>query len=233
VPEKDCQQMGDGFHLFDIILFAAIAGVLLLRLRSVLGRRTGNERRIDPFAQHPPAIKPAAGPFAAPAPVTIDAQAEPVAAAVRATPGARAIKSADPGFDEAAFLKGARGAFAIVVNAFAAGDAAALKPLLSPEILAQFTAAIRARGSAAKQTSPLVAIKSAEISSSAIEGATALVTVKFTSEQNAPAEPGTAIPATAAPGTTEEHVDAWTFSRRVDARDPNWLLIATQSPDAV
>ena len=54
MPEKDCQQMGDGFHLFDIILFAAIAGVLLLRLRSVLGRRTGNERRIDPFAPRPP-----------------------------------------------------------------------------------------------------------------------------------------------------------------------------------
>jgi predicted lipid-binding transport protein (Tim44 family) len=167
--------------------------------------------------------------MAAPAPVTIDAQAKPVSAAPHATPGARAIKAADPSFDEAAFLKGARGAFEIVVNAFAAGDAAALKPLLSPEILAQFVAAIRARGDVAKQLSPLVAIKSAELSESAIEGATALVTVKFISEQNALPEPGVAA---GAENRVEEHVDAWTFSRRVDARDPNWLLIATQSPDA-
>jgi predicted lipid-binding transport protein (Tim44 family) len=230
VPEKDCQQMGDGFHLFDIILFAAIAGVLLLRLRSVLGRRTGNERRIDPFAPRPP-VKPTpvAGPFAAPTPVTIDAQATPVSAGSHATAGARAIESADPSFDEAAFLKGARGAFEIVVNAFAAGDVAALKPLLSPEILAQFVAAIRARGAGAKQPSPLVAIKGAELSESAIEGATALVTVKFISEQNVLPEPGAAA---GAENRVEEHVDAWTFSRRVDARDPNWLLIATQSPDA-
>jgi predicted lipid-binding transport protein (Tim44 family) len=229
VPEKDCQQMGDGFHLFDIILFAAIAGVLLLRLRSVLGRRTGNERRIDPFAPRPPIVKPT-GPFAAPSPAAIEAPAASAAdaAARRATPGAGAIKSADPHFDEAAFLKGARGAFEIVVNAFAAGDAAALKPLLSPDVLAQFTGAIRARGSAAKQSTPLVAIKGAEISSSAIEGATALVTVKFVSEQNAMPEPGAAA---GAENRVEEHVDSWTFSRRVDARDPNWLLIATQSPD--
>src|SRR5579864_1361893 len=211
---------GGDFQIFEIIIFAAVAGFLLLRLRSVLGRRTGTEKRIDPFAP-PPAPPPRPSPFVAPGasqgPV-IEGQAMPVANAPAAAkaPGAGAIKTADSSFDESAFLKGARGAFEIVVNAFAAADVAALKPLLAPDVLDSFVGAIKARGGT-KLPSPLVSIKTAEIVESAVEGATALVTVKFVSEQNAE---GNAV---------EEHVDGWTFSRSLRARDPNWTLIATSA----
>ena len=208
-------------QLFEIILFAAVAGFLLVRLRSVLGRRTGTEKRIDPFAPRP-APPPRPSPFAAPGASSgplIEGQATPAgdASAAAKTPGAGAVKTADPAFDEAAFLKGARGAFEIVVNAFAAGDVAALKPLLASNVLESFVGAITARGGG-KLPSPLVSIKNAEIVDSAVEGTTALVTVKFVSEQNGD---GNAV---------NEHVDSWTFSRPVKARDPNWTLIATSAP---
>ncbi|MGH6973220.1 MAG: Tim44/TimA family putative adaptor protein, partial [Stellaceae bacterium] len=215
---------GGGLQIFEIIVFAAVAGFLLVRLRSVLGRRTGTEKRIDPFAPRP-APPPRPSPFAAPAapdasqgPV-IEGHATPVANAPAAakTPGAGAIKAADSSFDESTFLKGARGAFEIVVNAFAASDVGALRPLLAPNVLDSFVGAIKARGGS-KLPSPLVSIKSAEIVDSAIEGATALVTVKFVSEQNAAGNAG------------EEHIDGWTFSRSLRTRDPNWTLIATSAP---
>lgn len=214
---------GGNFQLFEIILFAVIAGFLLLRLRSVLGRRTGTEKRVDPFAPRPappPRPSPFTAPGAAQGPV-IEGQATPVteSASANKTPGTGAVKAADRSFDEAAFLNGARGAFAIVVKAFAAGDVAALRPLLAPEVLDSFVGAIRARGGKT-QPSPLVAVKSATIVESAVEGATALITVKFVSDQH---NDGNAV---------EEHVDHWTFSRSLKSRDPNWTLIATKSPDA-
>ncbi len=131
--------MENNFQFLDIILFAAIAGFLLFRLRSVLGRRTGNERRRpDPFAPKPAAAPPS--PFNAAAP----AIAAPPAAAP-GKEGLAALQAADPGFNPDAFLAGVRNAFDLVVKAFAAGDTAALKPLLSPDVLAAFSEAIRAR----------------------------------------------------------------------------------------
>jgi predicted lipid-binding transport protein (Tim44 family) len=216
---------GGDFQLFEIIIFAAIAGFLVLRLRSVLGRRTGTEKRIDPFAPRPappPRPSPFAAPGAAKGPV-IEGQAMPVAestpAAAGKTPGAGAVKAADPSFDEAQFLKGARAAFEIVVNAFAAGDIAALRPLLAPDVLDSFVGALKARGGT-KLPSPLITIKTAEIVESAVEGMTALVTVKFVSDQHGEN------------AGVDEHIDHWTFSRQLRAHDPNWTLIATKAPDA-
>lgn len=215
---------GGSPQLIGIIIFAAIAGFLLFRLRSVLGRRTGTEKRIDPFAPRPappPRPSPFSAPGAAKGPV-IEGQATPVSDQPQSnarTPGASAVKAADPSFDEAQFLKGARGAFEIIVNAFAAGDVAALRPLLSPEVLDSFAGAIKARGGG-KLPSPLVAIKSAEIVESAVEGAVTMVSVKFVSDQRDEHN------------ATNEHVDHWTFSRSLKSRDPNWTLIATKAPDA-
>jgi predicted lipid-binding transport protein (Tim44 family) len=216
--------MGGGdFQFLPIIIFAAIAGFLLLRLWSVLGRRTGTEKRIDPFAPRP-APPPRPSPFAAPTagrgPV-IEGQATRLTEAPPATrtPGAGAVKAADPSFNEAQFLTGARGAFEIIVNACEAGDVAALKPLLSPDVLDSFAGAIKARGGS-KLPSPLIAIKSAEIDDSGVEGKTALISVKFVSDQHGENN------------AANEHVDHWTFSRPLNSRDPNWTLIATKAPDA-
>ncbi|HVA12940.1 MAG TPA: Tim44/TimA family putative adaptor protein [Stellaceae bacterium] len=219
--------MENNFQFLDIILFAAIAGFLLFRLRSVLGRRTGNERRRpDPFAPKPVA-PPAPSPFNAAAP----AIAAPLAAAAPGKEGLAALQAADPGFNPDAFLAGVRNAFDLIVKAFAAGDTAALQPLLSPDVLAAFSEAIRARRSA-KETheTKVVAMKAATIEQVAIEGATGLVTVKLVSDQINVTRDASGKTVEGDPDTAIEKTDFWTFTRPLRDRNPNWTLVATHSP---
>jgi predicted lipid-binding transport protein (Tim44 family) len=214
--------MDGDYQILDILLFAAIAGFLVFRLRSVLGRRTGLEQRRDPFAA------PAPPPAAAPRP---QLRAVNDAAAAPSGSGIAAVKAADPAFSDASFLQGARSAFEIVVNSFAAGDTAALKPLLSKDVFERFAEAIAARKSAHETLETrLDAVKSGEIVEASVEGGTALVTVKFVSDQTnvTRKEDGTTVDGE--PGHAVEHIDFWTFARQTRARDPNWTLIATKSP---
>ena len=127
--------MGD-FQYFDIILFAMIAAFLVLRLRSVLGRRTGNERRRELFTRRPAPVadKPAPDKVARPAdgnkvtPIAVPTAkpADPV------SEGVNRVRRADPSFEPSQFIDGARVAFEMIVTAFAKGDKAALRPLLGP-----------------------------------------------------------------------------------------------------
>lgn len=211
--------MDDGtFQVLEILIFAAIAGFLVVRLRSVLGRRTGLERRHD-------AVTPAplAAPAAPPAPRALNG-------AVPAN-GIGAIKTADLSFDDTTFLAGARSAFEIIVNAFAAGDTAALKPLLSKDVFNRFAEAVAAR-QAAKETlqTTLIAMKTAEIVEGSLDDGTALVTVKFVSEQTNVTRTADGKVTDGDPERVVEHVDFWTFARVLRSRDPNWTLVTTQSP---
>src|SRR5262245_46924879 len=110
------------FQFLDIVIFAMVALFLVLRLRSVLGRRTGNERR-------------RADPFSAPAPAPTRTETDNVIALPErkpdggAEPGSvaqalSAIRAADPKFNEQEFLAGARAAFEMIIGAFAVGDRA-------------------------------------------------------------------------------------------------------------
>jgi len=208
--------MGDNFQVLEILLFAVIAGILVFRLRSVLGRRTGNERRRDfPFSRTATPANPAppAGTDAAPP---------------RALGGADV---ADPEFDGGAFLAGARSAFEIVVEAFAAGDRAKLQPLLSPDVFRSFGDSIAARERAKeKQETKIVAVKSSEIVRNRLEGGTALVTVKFVSDQILVTRDASGAVVEGDPEHAVEHTDLWTFSRATRSPDPNWTLIATETP---
>jgi predicted lipid-binding transport protein (Tim44 family) len=220
--------MENNFQFLDIILFAGVAGFLLFRLRSVLGRRTGNERRRpDPFAPKPVA-PPAPAPFtAAPATATLTTPA----AAAQGNEGLATLQAADPSFRPDTFLAGARAAFEIIVKAFAAGDAAALQPLLSPDVFAAFSEAINARRAAKEiHETTLVAIKAASIEHVAIEGSVGLVTAKLVSDQVnvTRAADGSVVDGDA--DKAIEKTDSWTFSRPLRARNPNWTLVATHSP---
>ena len=140
--------MGEGFQFLDIILFALVAGFLILRLRSVLGRRDGHQgRNPDPFSARPkpePADdKVVQLPDRNDRPIDATATpGEPAAAA--GTPkgpleaGLTQIAVADPRFDPQEFVSGARIAFELILTAFASGDREALKPLLSPEVYGNF-----------------------------------------------------------------------------------------------
>jgi predicted lipid-binding transport protein (Tim44 family) len=219
--------MGDGYSYLEIVVFAVIAGLLVLRLRSVLGRRTGTERRRDPF--EPEAAPEKVVPLPArgrtpPQPASTTASASVAAGVAR-------IGVADRSFDENAFLAGARSAFEIVVNAFAKGDTAALQPLLSEPVYASFGEAIRAR-LAAHETfeTNLLTIKSVEIAAAGLEGDVATVTVRIVSDQSNVTRAADGSVVDGNPDHVEEKTDLWTFSRSVRSRDPNWTLVATHSP---
>lgn len=221
--------MGDLPHYFDIILFAMVAAFLVLRLRSVLGRRTGNEPRPDPVlrrAEAPGDKVVTFGPRSAPVRPPVDTA--PPADAVAA--GLERIRSADPGFDPALFLEGARGAFEMIVGAFAAGDKARLRPLLSDEVYTPFAAAIDERA-AAQETleTRIIGLKRLDITEAGLTGRLARVTVKFVSDQInvLRAHDGSVVDGN--PDHAVEKTDFWSFSRDTKASDPNWVLEATAS----
>lgn len=229
--------MGNGFQFLDIVLFAMIAAFLVLRLRSVLGKRTGHEQqRRDPISQrsqehddgnvvelpgrHEPRNGDAAGPS-----VEIDAD-DPIAG------GLTKIGIADSSFDPTSFVEGARGAFEMVVQAFAAGDKDTLKNLLAEDVYEGFEEAIDQR-TADNQTleTTIIGIKSTDIIEADMADRNAVVTVKFVSEQvNVTRDSETRI-VEGDPNQITEITDIWTFSRNTRSRDPNWKLVETRSPN--
>ncbi|MFN4283620.1 MAG: Tim44/TimA family putative adaptor protein [Alphaproteobacteria bacterium] len=226
--------MGSGVPFVDIIFFALVAGFIILRLRSVLGKRTGNERRRDPFK--PPA--PAETPEGRRADRTADVVALPrrdaADAALAAGPLGAAltqIKLADPSFEEAKFEEGARAAFDYIVAAFAAGERDKLKPLLSEEVFANFEQAINEREKAGHKTeTTLVRIKSADIVEARMEGQSAFVTVKYVAEEINVTRDAEGKVVDGNPDRIEEATDIWTFARNTRSSDPNWTLVRTDVP---
>lgn len=213
---------------FDIILFAMVAVFLVLRLRSVLGRRTGNERQHDSFTQR---FGSAPGKVITvePTKTTIVPPATPESHGPVAE-GLREIGQADPAFDPEEFVKGARAAFELIVSAFAKGDKEALKPLLSEPVFASFAQAIDARAAAKEALeSRLLGINSAEIVGARLEGRTAEVTVKIVSRQINLTRAADGSILEGNPNEAVEKIDNWAFGRDTRSQDPNWVLLATAS----
>jgi predicted lipid-binding transport protein (Tim44 family) len=226
--------MGGGL---DLILLALLAGFIILRLVSVLGRRTGNERR----QENPAGLERAAPPDAktveipgrdrAPPPV------QPGAGASfdRDTPLGKTlsrIMMADHGFDPDGFLDGARGAYQMITTAFAEGDRETLRSLLSPEVYRDFEAAIGERDAAGHtMQTTIVDILKSDITEARLENGTAEITVTFKAELISVVRDSEGRIIEGNPSDTETVTDVWTFARQVKARDPNWLLVATDSND--
>jgi predicted lipid-binding transport protein (Tim44 family) len=225
--------MGD-FQYFDIILFAMIAAFLVLRLRSVLGRRTGNERRRDLFARRAAPVTDKRGPDNLPTPGDPDKSAAAAAPAVNpaatVADGLNRIRRADPSFEPSQFLEGVRAAFEMIVAAFAKGDKGALRPLLSDEVFGPFAQTIDERA-AAKETLETrdLRLDDAEIVDADLAGRTARATVKLVSHQ---INVTRAMDGSIVEGDLEhpvEKTDYWTFARDTRSTDPNWVLVATSS----
>jgi predicted lipid-binding transport protein (Tim44 family) len=221
--------MGEFQQYFDIILFAMVAAFLVLRLRSVLGRRTGNERRRELFVRRP-----------RPAPEKVATLVEPGGGAANSTlvappadavaKGLNEIQRADPSFDPSPFLEGARTAFEMIVTAFAKGDKAALRPLLSDEVFQQFATAIDERV-AAKETleTRILRLDGSDMLEAGLADRIAQVTVKLVSHQ---INVTRAMDGSIVDGDPEhpiEKTDYWTFARDTRSTDPNWVLVATSS----
>ena len=226
--------MGEGFQALDIILFAMIAAFLVLRLRSVLGRRTGHQKRrpniVSDGKQEPNnndkvvELPPQAPDGAAVGSESVDPD-DPVAS------GLAAVREADPSFDANTFVSGARAAFDIVVKAFADGEKGKLRDLLNNEVYENFSDAIDQRENKGEVLeTAVIAIKSADILEARVEGRTAFVTVKLVSEQANTTKNKNGLTIDGDENQVSEVIDIWTFARNTRARDPNWTLVETRSP---
>lgn len=229
--------MDAGGFPIDLILFGMVAAFLVLRLRSILGRRTGYE----PPPQAAP--RPGARPAGRPAPPVIEGQAEPVPprpgrklpdAASPAGQGLAQICGIDRNFDPARFLAGAEQAFRLIVERFAAGDRAGLRPLLTDDTFAAFDQVIAAREEAGEtQRTEIramleVAITEATVLPAAGSQLRADIVVRFTSEQISLTTDRAGKPVHGVDAITHI-IDLWTFERDLKLPDPAWRLAATRS----
>ena len=239
--------MGD-FDLGTILILAVVAAVIFLRLRSVLGTRTGFEEKPDrdPFKQDQGGERPGSegrgddGVIAMPERNRKSRPAEqgepgPADAAMAGSGdegpldhALTQIALADNSFDRQEFLVGARTAFEMVITAFAKGDRKTLRPLLARDVYENFEQAIKDRedeGQTLETT--FIGIRNAEITDAEMRDRTASVTVTFTSEQINVLKDSEGRILDGDPNAVSTITDVWTFARNTKSRDPNWTLVAT------
>jgi predicted lipid-binding transport protein (Tim44 family) len=233
--------------MFDVttLIFLILAVVILLRLRSVLGKRTGSERPpFDPYSAQDRDAKGGPGPvednvisLPGQADASVPSQGASAATLDKVAPqgsalneALRQILSADRSFEPQGFLQGARAAYEMIVTAFAAGDRKALKGLLSKEVYEGFVAAISDRESRGETIeSTFVGIDKADIVEAAMKGSTAQITVRFRSELISATRDKDGAIVDGDPNAVSDVTDIWTFARDTTSRDPNWRLVATES----
>ena len=225
--------MSDGFAYIDILFFAMVAAFIALRLRSVLGRRTGQERRRsggwtgarpngtgDNVVALPDRSKAADG--------------EPSFSEItdeRLRQGLVEIRRADPGFDLNPFLTGARAAFEMIVEAFSAGDKDALRPLLEDDVYDGFARAIDDREAQGQVLeTQLMSVRTSDVVGASMLGARARITIRFVSDQINVLRDAQGQVIDGDPSNPEEVVDLWTFERDTRSPDPNWVLAETRTP---
>ena len=202
---------------FSIVVFAVIAAFVLFQLYNVLGKKVGRQPQDDAKAPPPAGV-------GAP---TAEAQRTPGldAATLSAVAG---LKARDPSFDPARFLEGARQAYETIVRGYASGDREALKPLLTPAVMASFEAGMAAReGRGETEQVEFVHPPRADLELASAEGDRAVAKVRFLAElRNRLTKNETE---TVDERRTAEH---WTFERALNASDPNWVLARVEPASA-
>jgi predicted lipid-binding transport protein (Tim44 family) len=201
-------------QLLELIIFAALAAVVLYQLYAVLGRRVGRQ------------------PEDGPSPLTVPRAAEPDPRALPLDAGASsemaAVRARDPAFDPAKFLDGASSAYEMIVRAYAAGDREALRKLLTPEVMAVYGKALDARDAEGRsETVEFTQPPRADLDGVKVEGDVASARVRFLAEfrSRTKGPEGEAV-------DDRRTAEIWTFERKVTARDPNWLLARVEAAEA-
>jgi predicted lipid-binding transport protein (Tim44 family) len=235
--------MRDVFDIYTII-FLALAVFIFLRLRSVLGQRTGRERPpYDPYSARDAVRTPTADKVVALPPRTADVAPKPTTEAApvdrwkdvaeagsAAAAGLDAIVAQDPGFDPKHFLTGARAAYEMIVTAYGSGDRRSLKNLLSREVYDGFETAIRERESRGETAETrFVSIDKADIAGAEVKAKTAQITVRFVSQLVSVTRDRAGTVIDGNPDKVTDVTDVWTFARDLGSRDPNWKLVATEA----
>ena len=197
--------------MLQILFLAAIAAVVLYQLYATLGRRVGRQPED--------------------AAVTTNSGSTPIAADLPAgfrSEGLAALKSKQPDFDPTKFLAGARGAYEQIVKAYAEGDRETLKPLLSPDVMANFEQAMVARETAGRtEKVEFMAPPRLDLESIDLVGDTARAVVRILAEVR------TRVKDERGEGVDDRRTaELWTFEREIGSTDPNWHLSFVAAAEA-
>jgi predicted lipid-binding transport protein (Tim44 family) len=214
-----------------IVILALVALFIGLRLYSVLGERTGHEQQ--------PILKPAdpdarVGPQVSQPSPPPSASAEPgdMAFVPTAGPGVRAILAADPTFDVAKFLDGAKAAYRLILEAFWKGDLDAIRSHVDDHVYETFATAVEQRQKdGLTLDNRLVNIERAVISEATAERGVAILTVRFEADIAAVTRNSARDVVAGSMSDAVQTRDLWTFRRDITSRDPNWVLIETDEDE--
>lgn len=205
-----------------LLILIGVTAFILFRLISVMGTRTGHEQRHDLEA-----LKRRTSTSEPRAEAELDeAPDEPAPKPV--STNARHLREADPQFDEAGFLKGARSAYEMIVEAFASGDLRSIRAYLSDAVYDAFKRAVMTREEAGHTTGlKFVGVDHAAIVDSDYDDEWMTATVEFSSNQVRVTRDKDGNIIEGDPNRIDLVKDRWTFSRKRSSRDPNWILVAT------
>lgn len=199
-------------QMLQLLIFAALAAVVLYQLYAVLGRRVGRQPEdADPAAKPQRQLEPAPEPGDA---VTLA--------------GLPAIKASDPAFDLQHFIQGAKGAYEMIVRAFASGDRAVLNNLLGPQVMEAFEGAMAQREAEGRtEQVEFLQAPRADFEKAEVEGGLGRITVRFLAEfrSRSKGPEGEAV-------DDRRTAELWTFERRLGSRDPNWTLVRVDAAEA-
>jgi len=217
--------------IVEIVILAMIAAFLGLRLYSVLGERAEHEEESVPHRfdanddDRPSKVAPKSGSQPV-SPIRPQPRLNGMIPAVER--GIRDISAADPSFDITMFLKGAKGAYRMVLDAFWKGDLATLKELCDDDVYAGFAAAIDAREAAGHTLdNKLIRIEEDKIHSATLDGSMARVAVLFVADIAAVTRDKDGNVIAGSLDDAVESRDVWTFSRNISSSGPDWLLDET------
>lgn len=202
-------------QVLELVIFAALAAVVLFQLYAVLGRRVGRQPEDAAEAER---LR---------APETEARRPEEVIEGPAPT-GLAAIQARDPGFEPGRFLAGARSAYEMVVKAYADGDRETLRNLTSPSVYQTFDTAISERDAAGRtEKVEFLQPPRADLESADMVGDLAQVRVRFLAEfrSRSKGPEGEAV-------DDRRTAEVWTFERPVASRDPNWVLARVDAAEA-
>tara|TARA_Y100001970_G_scaffold183814_1_gene223557 strand:- start:2364 stop:2969 length:606 start_codon:yes stop_codon:yes gene_type:complete len=195
--------MSSNFGYLDIILLAMIAGFIVLRLRSILGRKTGHEEKV-----YTNFVDKKFGKFK--------------------NPNEKTSKKSATEFDandKKQFLKGAEIAYENILTSFSKGDRESLKSLLTEKMQANFSSAIQDRNSKKiKSELTFIGIKSSAIEKFEKTTEALFFTVKFVSEIISVKKDKDNKILEGDPNKIKTVIDHWKFTRKISSMSPNWYL---------
>ena len=204
--------MNEVIQYMDIIFLAVVAGIVLLRLRSVLGKRTGSEKKDSNLYSYDQPVS----------------QTTDIKKPIKANKQKSKISS--DWFDSDDFVSGARGAYEMIVTNFENGNIKELKPLLEDNVLRSFSEVIEQRKQNSEQVEfSFIGIESAEIIYKDLKSSPMEVTVRFISEMITCIKNNKDEVISGSLNQVQKITDVWTFAKHKNKKNSNWLLLATSA----